>query len=91
MQLFHTTSAGARVSASETLSHITSAKFESWKATTESLILNWQDQVRMHESLVNSDSYFSVNQNKMLLENIVNLVKPLCAVKCQANKLHTHR
>ena len=38
---FYATSTGARVSASGILSHITSAKFEAWKGTTESLILNW--------------------------------------------------
>ena len=40
LQVFYTTSSGARVNASEMLSYITSAKFESWKGTTESFMLN---------------------------------------------------
>ena len=40
---FWTTSVGVRVSASDILSFITSAKFESWKGTIESFILNCQD------------------------------------------------
>ena len=48
-----------------------SENFDSWKGATESFILNWQDQVRLHESLVDADSYFSENQKKTLLENAV--------------------
>ena len=38
---FCTASVGARVSASEMLSYKTSAKFDSWKVTTESFMLKW--------------------------------------------------
>ena len=56
---FHATSAGFRISASDMLSFMTSAKFESCKGSTESFMLNWQYQDRLHESLVDSDRYFS--------------------------------
>ena len=46
---FHTTSVVALANASDMLSHINSFKFESCKGTTESFILNWQDQARLHE------------------------------------------
>ena len=59
---FYATSAGDQVSASVMLSYITSAKFESWKGTTEYLILNWKDQLRLHESLIDADIYFSKTQ-----------------------------
>ena len=55
---FYAKSVGSQGNASEMLSYIPSAKFESWKGTTESFILNWKYQVRLHESLVNTDSYF---------------------------------
>ena len=87
---FHATSVGTRFSASDMLSCITSAKFESWKGTTESFILNWQDQVRLHESLVDAHSYFSENQKKILLENAVASDKTLRAVKDQADQFCTH-
>ena len=44
----HTMSIGAQVSASDMLSCVTSAKFESWKGVTESFILNLKDQVRLY-------------------------------------------
>ena len=82
---FYTTSVGARVSASNMLSYITSEKFDSWKGVTESFILNWQDQVRLYELLVDADRYFSENQKKVLLENAVASVKPLSYVKDQSD------
>ena len=67
-----------------------SAKFDSWKGTTESFILNWQDQVLLHGSLVDDDSYFSKNQKKILLKNDVAPVKPLRSVKDQADQMANH-
>ena len=81
---------GTRISASDMLSYVTSAKFDSWKGTIESFMLNWQDQVRLHESLVDEDSYFYENKKKMLLENAVTLVKSLHSVKDQADQMATH-
>ena len=88
--MFHKTSAGDRVSALDVLSCMTSAKFDSWKYATESFMLNWQDQVRLCESLVDPDSYFSENQKKTLLENAVTSVTPLRGVKDQDDQLFTH-
>ena len=90
MHVFYTTLVRARVSASEILSYITSVKFDSWKDTTESFILNWQDQVCLCESLVDNYSYFSENQKKILLQNSVDSVKSLRCVKDQANQLFTN-
>ena len=87
---FYATSAGALVSDSKMLSYITLTIRDSWKSTTESFILNWKDQVRLHESLVDADSYFSENQNKILLENAVASVKPLHSVKDQADQVFAH-
>ena len=56
---FYTESTNAHISTSATLSYITSAKIESWKGTSEAFILHWQDQVRVHETLVPNDSHFS--------------------------------
>ena len=85
LHAFYTNSIGARVSTSDILSYTTSDKLDYWKGTTESFILNWQEQARLHESLVYEDSYFSENQNKTLLENAVESVKPLHSVKDQAD------
>lgn len=87
---YYATSVGARISASDMLSYMTSAKFDYWKGTTESFILNWHDQVRLRESLVDEDSYFSENQKKILLENAVAPVKSLRSVKDQADQMSTH-
>ena len=52
---FHAISSRARVSASDMLSYINSVTFGSWKGTSESFILNWQDQVRLYELLVDAN------------------------------------
>ena len=78
---FYATSVGARVSASDMLSYITSAKFDSWKGTTESFILNRKDQVRLYVSLVDADRNVYENYKKIILEYAVASVKPLSYVK----------
>ena len=80
----------ARVSASDMLSHKTSEKCDSWKVTTEYFILNWQDQVFLHESLVDADRYFSEKQNKTLIENEVASIITLRSAKDQADQLFAH-
>ena len=52
-------------------------------------MLHWQDQTRLCESNIDSDSYFSENQKKILLENSVASVKPLRAVEDQDDHLFT--
>ena len=54
---FYVTSFGARVNASYMLSCMTSSKFEYLKGTTESFILNCQNQVHLHKSLVNTNIF----------------------------------
>ena len=88
---FYATSTGDRVSESNMLSYVTSAKFYSWKGTTKSFILNWKDQVLLHESLVEADRYFSENQKKILLENAVASIKPLHSAKDQSDRLFAHK
>ena len=39
------------MNAADILSHITTAKIETWKGTSQSFILHWQDQIRLHETL----------------------------------------
>jgi hypothetical protein len=87
---FYTTSTNARVSASTTLSCITSAKIESWKGTTEAFILHWQDQIRLCDTLVPTDSHFSENQKRTMLENAVASVAPLRAIKDQHDQHFSH-
>ena len=53
-------------------------------------MLNWQDQARFCELLVDPDGCFSENQMKILLENVVASVMPLRSVKYQHDQLFTH-
>ena len=87
---FYATSVGTRVSASDMLSYTTSEKFDSWKGTTESFILNCQEQFCLYESLLDTNNYFSENQKKILLENAVASVKPLRSIKDQADQMFDH-
>ena len=87
---FYATSVGSRFSASDMLNYIALEKLDYWKGPTESFIRNWQDQVRLYESLDDAYSYFSENQNKTLLENAVASVKPFRSIKDQADQLFTH-
>ena len=52
MMIFYTKSTKTRENETEILSYITSDKLDSWKITSESFILNWQDQTRLYESLI---------------------------------------
>ena len=76
---------------SDILSHITLAKFEHWKGTTRSFIISWQNHFRLHESLIDVNSYFSENQKKIILE-----MRQLQLILCVPLKIkpisfsHTH-
>ena len=83
---FYIESTNARVSASTTLSYITSSKIESWKGTTEAFMLNWQYQIQVHEKLVPTESHLSEHQKKTMIENAVAFVGPLCATKNQSDQ-----
>ena len=87
---FHTESTNNRVSSSTTLSYITSSKIESWKGTIEAFIFHWQDQIRVCETLVPTNSHFSEHQKRSLLENKVASVGPLRAIKDQHNQHFSH-
>ena len=72
------------------LSYTTLETFDSWKGSTKCFILNWQDQVRLCKLLVDADTYFSQNQKKIILENVITSVKPLCSFKDQSDRLFTY-
>ena len=63
---FYTKSTKARTNTTEMLSCITLSKLDSSKGTSESLILNWQDQTRLYESLVKTGSHLPNNLKKHL-------------------------
>ena len=60
------------------------------KGTAEGLILHWQEQVRLYESLVELSDHFSDAQKQTMLENSLAPVKALKAVKDQTNQFETH-
>ena len=90
LSAFCTKSTTARVSASTTLSCITSAKIESWEGTTEAFILHQQDKIRFYDALVPTDSHFSEHQKRIMLENAVASVTPLRAIKDQSDQHFSH-
>ena len=83
-------STNARVSASTASSYTTSAKIESWKYTSEAFISHWKDQIRVHDTLVPTDSHFSEYQKRIILENAVASVGPLRAIKDQSDQHFSH-
>ena len=89
LSTYYTNSTSARMNASDILSHITSAKIDAWKGNSESFIINWQDQIQIYESLIDSNSHFSENQKKILLENSTASTPALRAVKDQADQHKT--
>ena len=46
-------------------------------------MLHWQDQIRVHETLVPTDSHFSKHQKRIVLEKSVAFVGPLRSIKDQ--------
>ena len=53
-------------------------------------MLHWQDQIRVHETLVPTDSQFSEYQKRIMLENTVASVGPLRSIKDQSDKNFSH-
>ena len=51
----------ATIDSSKILSYITSAKIGdgTWKGSSESFILHWEEQVQLYETLVKKTEYFS--------------------------------
>ena len=76
------------VEAADLLTYITSARLGTgiWKGSTEASIIHWQDQVRKYEQLVDAADCFSESVKRTMLENAVNSVDDLRAVKAQADQ-----
>ena len=79
----------ASVDSSQLLSYITSTRLGtgSWKGSSHSFILHWQNQVRKYEQLVPASDRFSATIKRTMLENAVHSIQDLRAVKDQANQL----
>ena len=73
------------------LSYITSEKFGegAWKGTAHSFIRHWQEQVRLYDDQCAKESdKFSSAQRMAMLQNAVNGIEELRAVKVQADQFH---
>jgi hypothetical protein len=88
-----TKSTKASLEASTILSYITSCKLgegSAWRGPTSTFVLHWQNQVvRLYETQVESEEYFSNGQTKHMLQNAVRPVQELRAVKTQADQHKT--
>ena len=84
-----TKSTKARASETETVSHVASAKLDSWKGNSESFMINWKDQTRLHESLVKTDRHLPDDLKKILLENAVKSNSESRYVKDQADQINS--
>ncbi len=82
----------ASLDSAELLSYITSVRIGdgSWKGSTHSFILHWQDQVRLYETLVPTSDHFSDGQKRTMLENVVHPLMELRSVKDQAAQHQAH-
>jgi hypothetical protein len=89
---YHRTSTKAQIQSSDNLTYITSAKLggNDWQGTTEGFILHWQNQVRMHERMVNANDRLTDTVLKTLLENAVHPIADLRQVKDNAALHQTH-
>ena len=78
--------------AQEILRHIllTQVGTGSWKGTTLSFILHWQEQVCLYKSMMPSSDHLSDGLKWTMLENVVSLVDDLHQVKSQANQIKVH-
>ena len=87
---FYTSSTKASMNAADTLTYITTAKVETWKSTTESFILHWQNQIRLYETLSETTRHLDEDLKLTLLQNAVHSNTYLRAVKDQANQLKSY-
>lgn len=76
----------AAMEASTLLAYITSANCGdgTWKGSTQSFILNWQDKIRQYELIIPIGDHFSTTIKRTMLENAVGRIPELRAVKNQA-------
>ena len=79
----------ASVESSQLLTYITSTRLGtgSWKGSSHSFILHWQNQIHKYEQLVPANDCFSDTIKRTMLENAVSSIQDLRAVKDQANQL----
>ena len=75
----------ASISSSTILSYITSIRLGSgtWKGSTHSFILHWQNQVRLYETQVPTSDHFSPGQKLHMLQNSVEPIQELRTVRTQ--------
>jgi len=82
----HTASTKAKMASSDLLTYITSTRLgtTAWRGATEGFITHWQKQVRKYERLCEPTEHFSDGQKMTMLQNAVNPVDQLAAVKQNA-------
>jgi len=80
------------IDAQEILGYISSTQVGtgSWKGTTLSFILHWQEQVHLYESMMPSSDHLSDGLKQTMLENAVSLIDDLHQVKSQADQIKAH-
>jgi hypothetical protein len=73
------------------LLYITSSRLGegTWNGTTESFIINWQNQVRLYKKHVLPSDHFSNGQKQILFQNAVNGIMELRQVKNTAYQMGT--
>ena len=79
----------ASMNASDLLTYITSAKLgegTSWKGDTTSFVFHWVDQHRLYEGQIAVKDQFSPAQKRAMLENAIQPIPELRAVKVQADQ-----
>ena len=91
LTLHHTKSTKASMDSANLLSYITSARLGSgeWKGSTAGFVIHWQDKVRIYEKQVPRSDHFSDGQKRTMLQNAVQLIKELRAVKNSADMERT--
>jgi hypothetical protein len=89
IKAYHLQSTKSKMEYSVFLSYITSARLGdgTWNGTTESFILNCQNQVRLYEKNVPPDDYFSDGQNLIMIQNAVNGINELRQDKITADNM----
>jgi len=85
LSTYSLTSTKASLDSSTILSYTTSARLGdgSWKNGTHAFILHWLDQVRKYKAPVPVADHFSEVPKKTMLQNAVQNIAELCAVKQQ--------
>ncbi len=82
----------ASLNSTNLLKYITTVKLGdgTWKGNTESFLLHWLDQARLYNSMVDHNFELNDFMLKVLIENAVNPIEELRAVKVQEEQLKVH-